>query len=104
MAEIATYSCSNTRCKLTLRLSRDFPLWQKHTPPELKSPANGISAKEYVLRYRSESFCKFCRAVVEYTEENCCFTCNAEVPTEHAAAECPRCKEGTLSMPHLLVY
>lgn len=104
MAEIATYRCSDRQCGFVLRLSRDFPLWKEHTPPQLKSPANAVSAKEYVLRYRSESFCKVCRSVVEYSDAYGCFNCNAEVPREHAAQECPRCTDGTLSMPHLLVY
>src|SRR4051812_23014492 len=104
MAEIATYTCSNLRCMFTVRLSRDFPVWRTDTPKELRTLSVHPSAREYITRYRSESFCGRCRNVVEYTEAHTCARCDTQVHTEHFSKPCPQCHKGTLAMPQLSVY
>ena len=104
MAEIATYLCSNLTCRLEMRLARDFPVWHNHTPRELRTPAVHPSARSYVARYRSESYCASCKTTVELTIEGTCAQCSSLVRSEHMGTLCPRCNVGTLSMPHLRVY
>jgi hypothetical protein len=89
MAEIATFKCSNRECRLTVRMAQDLPIWDE--------------AKENITRYRSETFCIKCNKVAEYTANNTCTVCFAEVTAQNIGRSCPRCKAGTLAMPLLSV-
>jgi hypothetical protein len=104
MAEIATYTCSNSRCKMVVRLSRDFPVWHVDTPPQYRDLAVAPHAAPYVLRYRSESFCSTCFKVVDRTESNTCTVCTTAVVVDPMGHPCPRCNQGTLVMPQLKVF
>lgn len=88
MAEIATFTCSNRQCLLTVRVARDFPVWDK--------------ARTAVVRHRSETYCTACKKVVEYADA-ACIVCQSEVVVENLGRACPRCAVGTFAMPHLSV-
>ncbi|HEV8666850.1 MAG TPA: hypothetical protein VN665_03325 [Candidatus Paceibacterota bacterium] len=88
MAEIATFTCSNEQCRLTLRLARDFPLWNE--------------SRTTILRYRSETFCTTCNKTTEYID-GACIVCADKVTAENLGRACPRCAKGAFAMPHLSV-
>ncbi len=89
MAEIATYTCSNRECRLTVRLAHDFPVWD--------------DLRTTVTRHRSEAFCASCNKITEYTAAHACAVCGSAVAVELLSTACYRCKAGTFAMPKLSV-
>ena len=104
MPEIATYKCSNYQCGLTLRLSKNFPVWHSHTPKEIRLRPGHPSAGAFIERLRSESFCLNCKKVVEYAEPNTCKACEGPVEAEQLGAACPLCGQGVMMMPRLSLF
>jgi ribosomal protein L33 len=104
MPEIATYRCNNYLCRLTLRLSRNFPVWLAHTPYEVRLKPRAISSKTYIERLRSESYCRACKKVVEYTSDQACASCASKIETEQLGAPCPRCQQGVFTLPQLSIF
>lgn len=103
MAEMSTYVCSNRKCGLTLRLSREFPLWKPETPKALRVLSKNETAANYIVGFRSESLCYSCSRIIESGAQ--CPHCNSEdVRDEQAGHTCPRCAKGIFSLIQLTVY
>ena len=105
MAEIATYQCNNYRCRYSVRVTRDFPLWHPNTPRTLRSFTVSPASHPYVIGSRSEIFCHNCRKVVEHVGTTICASCGAsDLREEQAGKACAQCPAGTFEMTKLIVY
>jgi len=105
MAEIATYQCTNYKCRYTVRLSRDFPQWHPSTPPTLRSFSVSPAARQFVVGFRSELFCHTCRKVIEHIGTTVCSACNAtDLQEEQAGKSCAQCPSGVFELAKLIVY
>lgn len=104
MSEIATYRCTDDKCRLTVHLSRQMPVWHPETPTALRSLDIKPEAQQYVIGYRTEAYCHGCRKVQESNTENRCARCGeSSAPIEQAGLPCPQCKRGEFFMQHLIV-
>lgn len=105
MAEIATYQCSNNKCRFSVRVSRDFPLWHPETPRHLRTLSPSAEAREYITGYRSELFCHQCLRVSEHQGTLVCVLCGAEnLREEQTGKGCGQCPSGVFEMVRLNVY
>lgn len=105
MAEIATYQCTNLKCRYIIRVSREFPVWHPDTPLSVRTLSKSPSAAPYVLKYRSELFCHRCRKIVEHTGDTTCALCGAtDVREEQTGKSCAQCTQGFFEMTKLTVY
>jgi hypothetical protein len=104
MAEIATYRCPDDKCRFVVRLSKDFPVWHQETPRHLRTLAVSPAAAEYVIGYRSESYCVDCRQVVNASADGSCAKCNGtNAFAEQSNRTCPQCLRGTLFIEDLKI-
>lgn len=104
MAEVGTYTCSNQKCRFLVRLSSRFPVWRPETARELRTLRVTPQTEGFVARYRSELFCRTCKAVTESTETNTCVVCESQSVAEEAGQTCPRCNVGVFSLTTLSVF
>jgi len=104
MSEIATYRCTNYLCRLTLRLSRNFPVWLTHAPKEVRLAPSLASSKDFIERLRSETYCRACKKIVEYTAAGTCAVCEENIEVEQLGQSCPRCAQGVFTMPQLSIF
>ena len=105
MAEIAAYQCSNIKCRFSVRLSRDFPVWHPDTPLAFRTLSPSPAARSYIIKYRSELFCHKCLKVVEHRDRLACTACGAEdLRREQAGKSCGQCPIGVFEMTKLIVY
>lgn len=105
MAEIAAYQCTNLKCRYSVRLSREFPVWHPDTPQSMRSLSPSQDARSYILKYRSELFCHICRKVVDYRESLSCGACGADnLREEQIGKACAQCATGVFEMTRLIVY
>ncbi len=105
MAEIASYICSNLKCRFAMRVSREMPLWKPGTPRALQSLSVRPEAQSFVLKYRSELFCHVCRTVVEHQDTKSCNACGAiDLRDEQVGKPCAQCPIGVFEMKKLIVY
>ena len=104
MAEIATYRCDNYRCRLTVRLCKDFPVWRSDAPLEGRSIVPSPSHRPYVERYRSEIYCHHCRRVIADARDAACGSCgNADLRNDQTGQSCVQCYTGVFQMIDLTV-
>ena len=105
MAEIATFRCSNYRCRLTFRVCKDFPVWHPDAPMNVRSvPASLFTNKELIARFRTELYCRTCQMVVADPADTSCPRCHtAPLSHDQTGQPCVQCTEGTFAMVHLSV-
>ena len=105
MAEIATFRCSNYRCRLTLRMCKDFPVWHPDTPPTVRTTVSPVDAdRNFIVRYRTELYCRECRLLLaDPADSNCPRCSSSELHSDQAGLPCVQCTEGTFAMVHLVV-
>ncbi len=104
MAEIATYRCSDAKCRFVVHLSRDFPLWHPETPASVRALNVSPAAEAYVTGLRSDAFCIDCRSIVNISPDKSCATCeSSEVYGELLGRTCGQCVRGTFFIEALMV-
>jgi len=103
MAEIATFTCANNRCRFTVRLSRDFPLWHEQTPKHLRSLTITPASRGYVKGLRSDIYCTTCKKVLDHDGSRACKKCGSHLHEDLTRHPCPQCAKAPITMPHLLV-
>lgn len=105
MSEIATYQCTNGRCRRALRLSKDFPVWKANTPLSARKLRVANEHASYIERYRSETFCGACKKTIELTPFTTCPHCGAnDLPVEYTGVRCTDCKHGSFTLVHLAIH
>jgi|GEM_PF-1065909 len=105
MAEIAMYRCSNQKCRFEVRLTHGAPVWHQDAPKHVRSLSVSEHARNYVVRYRSESLCATCFKIAETTRNNTCPHCESKnIREEQTGHMCPRCQRGTFNLDLLLVH
>ena len=105
MAEIATFRCDNYRCRMTVRMCKDFPVWHAHAPSPLRAKLySSDSEKEFVVRYRTEVYCRACRFLIADPTSAACPRCHgATLVADQTGMPCVQCTQGTFAMVHLTV-
>jgi hypothetical protein len=103
MAEIATYLCSSNKCRFTVRLSRDFPVFHTQTPKHLRSLTVTPASRGYVTAFRSDTYCLSCKKVFDRDRHPRCSQCGGNLKEDLLKHPCPQCKKAPVLMPHLLV-
>ncbi|RJQ33757.1 hypothetical protein C4568_03850 [Candidatus Parcubacteria bacterium] len=105
MAEIASYQCTNLKCRFSMRVSREMPVWHPATPNGLRSLSPRPEARQYITALRSELFCHVCRKVIEHNGTMICVSCGAQdLREEQAGKSCAQCPIGVFEMTKLIVY
>ena len=101
MASIKIYKCTHRQCLFKVHLSEGMPQWHPDTPNHLKKlPIQGES-QIYVVGYRSEAFCRYCRKVVESNPNLICPRCTRSgMYTSEGGRSCPQCLKGQLALEH----
>jgi hypothetical protein len=101
MATVHIYRCTENQCHFMLRLGKEFPLWHESTPIELKKLPLSNASKEFVVGYRSESFCRYCKKTVESNADMVCTNCTRSgIYEDEGGRLCPQCFSGRLSIQH----
>ena len=103
MAEIATYTCASNKCRFTVRLSRDFPIWHPETPKTLRSMSVSPAASKYVTGRRSDAYCITCKTVTSHDGNTSCKKCGNGLSDDLTRHPCAQCTKSKVTMPHLLV-
>ena len=104
MAEIATYRCSNYRCRLSVRVCKDFPVWRADAPLEGRSVVPSSTHHAFVERYRSEIYCHHCRRVLADATDTSCARCGmSDLRTDQTGRPCVQCLSGVFEMAELVV-
>src|SRR5665213_2021735 len=101
MAMIKTFRCTDYQCRFTVRIAQEFPVWHPQTPMQMKKLPVPAGSREYVVGYRSELFCRYCRKIVESNAELVCPHCErGGLYEDEGGRSCPQCLSGRLSIQH----
>ena len=90
---------------MTLRICKDFPVWHADTPPALRTKLSPTADdKNFVVRYRTELYCRACRLHLADPKEANCPRCQSnELHADQTGLPCVQCTEGIFAMVHLSV-
>ncbi len=101
MARIKTFRCSGNRCRFIVRIAEEFPVWHPQTPVHLKKLPVPAESLAFVVGYRRELLCRYCKKAVDATEDLTCPQCTRSgIYTDEAGRMCPQCVVGTLVLEH----
>jgi hypothetical protein len=101
MARIKSYRCTHNKCRFSVHLSQELPLWHPQTPTHMKKLPVPSGSAQYVIGYRSELFCRYCKKTVESNAEMVCSRClRSGLYEDEGGRSCPQCLVGRLSLEH----